>query len=179
MPPFSIGYCKGWKRAVVALITLQGIRELNLETEISHRIKVSCRLTYRIYSAGTRFIAFLFLLVLLTFTSISMIAYSLLVPDLQQLFLVRVSGFLWHGARVLQQIQGCAWASLRQPRHGVMAFKLQRWSPKCNHVSISNLVDRCWPRGHPDKSSPECIPFSEAGHYSTAGRWRFCREAVQ
>ena len=86
LPPFSIGYCKGWKRAVVALITLQGIRELNLETEISHRIKVSCRLTYRIYSAGTRFIAFLFLLVLLTFTSISMIAYSLLVPDLQQLF---------------------------------------------------------------------------------------------
>ena len=46
LPPFSIGYCKGWKRAVLALITLQGIRELNLEAEIAHRIKVSCQLMW-------------------------------------------------------------------------------------------------------------------------------------
>ena len=39
LPPFSVGYCKGWKRSVMALIVLQGIRELGLTDAIQHRIK--------------------------------------------------------------------------------------------------------------------------------------------
>ncbi|CAK9078225.1 unnamed protein product [Durusdinium trenchii] len=39
LPPFSTGYCKGWKRATVALIVLQAIRELDLKDVVSHHIK--------------------------------------------------------------------------------------------------------------------------------------------
>ena len=39
LPPFSVGYCKGWKRATLALICLQAARELDLGDKISHRIK--------------------------------------------------------------------------------------------------------------------------------------------
>ena len=39
LPPFSIGYCKGWKRGCLMLICLQAIRELDLEDAIQHRIK--------------------------------------------------------------------------------------------------------------------------------------------
>ena len=39
MPPFSVGYCKGWKRATMALICLQAVREMDLVDKISHRIK--------------------------------------------------------------------------------------------------------------------------------------------
>lgn len=42
LPPFSIGYVKGWKRATMALIVLQCIRELQLEEQVPHRVKVSC-----------------------------------------------------------------------------------------------------------------------------------------
>lgn len=43
LPPFSVGYVKGWKRCVVLLIVLQSIRELNLQDEIAHEIKVTLR----------------------------------------------------------------------------------------------------------------------------------------
>lgn len=41
LPPFSVGYCKGWKRSVMALITLHGIRELQYDDAIKHGIKVT------------------------------------------------------------------------------------------------------------------------------------------
>ncbi|CAK9050867.1 unnamed protein product [Durusdinium trenchii] len=41
LPPFSVGYVKGWKRCVVLLIVLQSIRELNLQDEIAHEIKAT------------------------------------------------------------------------------------------------------------------------------------------
>lgn len=37
--PFSVGYCKGWKRSVMCLTSLQAIRVLGLESEIPHRVK--------------------------------------------------------------------------------------------------------------------------------------------
>lgn len=39
VPPFSVGYIKGWKRSLVLLLCLQGIRELSLESDIAHSIK--------------------------------------------------------------------------------------------------------------------------------------------
>lgn len=39
IPPFSLGYTKGWKRGVMALTCLHGVRELGLEDEVSHAIK--------------------------------------------------------------------------------------------------------------------------------------------
>ena len=39
LPPFSVAYTKGFKRCTVLLITLQGIRELNLAEEVPHHIK--------------------------------------------------------------------------------------------------------------------------------------------
>ena len=41
LPPFSVGYCKGWKRGTIALICLQAVRELELQDKIVHRIKAS------------------------------------------------------------------------------------------------------------------------------------------
>lgn len=46
IPPFSLGYTKGWKRAVMALICLQGVRELELEDEVSHAVKASIFVNY-------------------------------------------------------------------------------------------------------------------------------------
>ena len=45
LPPFSVGYCKGWKRGCLMLICLQAIRELKLEEEIQHRIKARSYVT--------------------------------------------------------------------------------------------------------------------------------------
>ncbi|CAK9088525.1 unnamed protein product [Durusdinium trenchii] len=39
--PFSLAYIKGWKRSVALLITLQGIRELQLDQNIEHFIRVT------------------------------------------------------------------------------------------------------------------------------------------
>ena len=39
--PFSLAYVKGWKRSVALLICLAGIRDLKLEAEISHEVRVS------------------------------------------------------------------------------------------------------------------------------------------
>lgn len=39
LPPFSCAYIKGWKRGVILLIALQGIRELKLADQIEHWIK--------------------------------------------------------------------------------------------------------------------------------------------
>ena len=41
LPPFSLGYLKGWKRSLGLLLSLAAIRELNLEHSISHHIKVT------------------------------------------------------------------------------------------------------------------------------------------
>ena len=37
--PFSVGYLKGWKRALGLLFSLAAIRELSLESEISNKIR--------------------------------------------------------------------------------------------------------------------------------------------
>ena len=37
---FSAGYVKGWKRAVMLLITAHGVKELGLGDHIPHSIKV-------------------------------------------------------------------------------------------------------------------------------------------
>ena len=39
LAPFSIGFCKGWKRGCMMLITLQCIREMELEETIARHIK--------------------------------------------------------------------------------------------------------------------------------------------
>ena len=39
--PFSVGYIKGYKRCVVLLILLQGIKELNLESDVPHNIRAA------------------------------------------------------------------------------------------------------------------------------------------
>ena len=39
--PFSVGYIKGYKRCSVLLIILQGVRELGLEDQIPHTIRVA------------------------------------------------------------------------------------------------------------------------------------------
>lgn len=39
--PFSVAYIKGYKRASMLLITLQGILELKLEDHIPSRVRVS------------------------------------------------------------------------------------------------------------------------------------------
>ena len=44
LPPFSVGYVKGWKRATMALIVLQAVKELGLADQVPHHVKVSCRL---------------------------------------------------------------------------------------------------------------------------------------
>ncbi|CAK9085882.1 FO synthase subunit 1 [Durusdinium trenchii] len=41
LPPFSIGYVKGWKRSVMLLVCLHGIRELAFEGELGHALKAS------------------------------------------------------------------------------------------------------------------------------------------
>ncbi|CAE7389031.1 unnamed protein product [Symbiodinium sp. CCMP2592] len=41
LPPFSVGYVKGWKRAVCLILALCGIRVLGLEAEVPHRIRVT------------------------------------------------------------------------------------------------------------------------------------------
>ena len=41
LPPFSIGYCKGWKRSIILLLCLQAVRELNLQDQVPHRIKAT------------------------------------------------------------------------------------------------------------------------------------------
>ena len=39
--PFSVGYIKGYKRCSIMLLTLQGIRELELEADIPQSIRVA------------------------------------------------------------------------------------------------------------------------------------------
>ncbi|CAE7798012.1 unnamed protein product [Symbiodinium sp. CCMP2592] len=41
LPPFSVGYVKGWKRAVCLILALCGIRVLGLEAEVPHHIRVT------------------------------------------------------------------------------------------------------------------------------------------
>ena len=41
LPQFSVGYVKGWKRAVMALICLQAVKELGLADQIPHSVRVS------------------------------------------------------------------------------------------------------------------------------------------
>ncbi|CAE7945690.1 unnamed protein product [Symbiodinium sp. KB8] len=43
LPPFSVGYIKGWRRSLMLLVTLAGIRELEIKPEtIGHEILVAC-----------------------------------------------------------------------------------------------------------------------------------------
>ena len=43
LPPFSVGYIKGWRRSLMLLVTLAGIRELEIQPEmIGHEILVAC-----------------------------------------------------------------------------------------------------------------------------------------
>jgi len=41
LPPYSLGYLKGWRRAVGLLTCLCAIRDLSLESEVSHQIRVT------------------------------------------------------------------------------------------------------------------------------------------
>lgn len=41
--PFSIAYVKGYKRCLVLLTILQGVRELNLEDVVPQRIRAPCQ----------------------------------------------------------------------------------------------------------------------------------------
>ena len=53
LPPFSVGYVKGWKRATMALIVLQAVKELELADQVPHYVKVSCRLHVGFFFHGT------------------------------------------------------------------------------------------------------------------------------
>ena len=39
--PFSVGYIKGYKRCSVLLLLLQGIKELNLESDVPHNVRAA------------------------------------------------------------------------------------------------------------------------------------------
>lgn len=41
IPPFSIGDVKGWKRAVMALVCLHGVKEMQLTEQVDHMVKAS------------------------------------------------------------------------------------------------------------------------------------------
>lgn len=52
LPPFSVGYCKGWKRGVMALICLQAVKEFGLADRIPHHVRVLWNQATRVWESS-------------------------------------------------------------------------------------------------------------------------------
>ena len=52
LPPFSVGYCKGWKRGVMALICLQAVKEFGLADRVPHHVRVLWNQATRVWESS-------------------------------------------------------------------------------------------------------------------------------